>query len=197
MEFTCCFRATSVHFTIAQSPDARSWWTVSQRRRNLSRPGRNTVRRHIKLSVSEIRRWTSRRNHAKRALQFRASIFRKGARVSIPRQSRGLYGGWPHKGALSPPPGRDPSPPQQAERGAPHLVPRPPSPQGRGKNHQQRAARRQQHCPLRGERVAAMRRRGPHALLVVGVRGLVPCPTCRSRLTSTASPAEPGGLPAD
>jgi hypothetical protein len=34
------------------------------------------------------------------------------------------------------PPGRprDPSPPQQAQRGAPHLVPRPPSPHGRGTN---------------------------------------------------------------
>jgi hypothetical protein len=44
-------------------------------------------------------------------------------------------------------------------------------------------------------------RRGPHVLLVVGVRGLFPTPGnppetySRSCRTSPASPAEPGGLP--
>lgn len=90
MEFTCCFRESSVHLIIAHSPDARSWWTVSQRRRNLSRPGRNTVRRRVKLWISVITHWTSRQNAIRRAQRLRPAIYREVPQLQKVPSARGL-----------------------------------------------------------------------------------------------------------
>ena len=112
--------------------------------------------------------------------------FTLGASVIILRPSRRLYGGWTLQGASPPPSRRDPSP---------DLVPRPPSPHGRGENSSRDAARPTPHLPSpRGEG-------GPrHAFSPAGagqVRGLFPVTQSllQKMSNSYCLPGRAGGYP--
>jgi hypothetical protein len=79
--------------------------------------------------------------------------------------------------------------PQRGPRNpSPDLVPRPPSPHGRGKKFGRAGARRD-ITALSGEKVAEVRSRGPHVLLVVGMRGLSSAPL-RAKMISAFSLGE-------